>query len=323
MSTRIRSEEVTPQVASYDEGGKSSSEGQNTGNDAVRPVTDDTLELLTYRPGAPSQESGGGAVGSGNQNDEAGHESRYPQRNRSSKSFYSPGSASVARAYAMLDDKPRDPSSVPEALSHDDATEWQAAIESELQSLKPHGTWEVAEHSKGMKVLSTRFVFHRKYDETGCIISHKARLVVRGFLQGNVDQTFAPVVDFTTIRTCLAIAVQKGYSIHQMVIKTAFLHGEIDGNVYVEAPEGLKMCQPGQVLKLRRGLYGLKQAPRLWHSKWDSVMKQMRFGSSAQTIASIFVAWYGFYSMWKILSLSGRWRVIAVKSRPNSRHIWM
>ena len=76
-----------------------------------------------------------------------------------------------------------------------------------------------------MNVLSTRFDFYRKYDTAVCLIGHKARLVMRGFWHGNVDQTFAPDVDFTSIRKFLAIAVDKWYSIHEMDVNTAFLHG--------------------------------------------------------------------------------------------------
>ena len=109
------------------------------------------------------------------------------------------------------------------------------------------------------------------------VIRHKARLVVRGYLQGDVEQTFSPVVDFTTIRTCLAVAVRKGYSIQQLDVCTAFLHDEIDSQIYVNAPKGIYICDTGKILKLRRGLYGLKQAPKLWQDKWRSVMKKMGF----------------------------------------------
>lgn len=76
--------------------------------------------------------------------------------------------------------------------------------------------------TRGSKIISTRFVFTRKRDELGNVIRHKARRVVRGFFQGDVEQTFAPVVEFTTIRTCIAVAVMKGYIIQQIDVRIVF-----------------------------------------------------------------------------------------------------
>ena len=64
---------------------------------------------------------------------------------------------------------------------------------------------------------------------------------------------------------------------HQMDVRTAFLHGEIDETVHITAPEGFILCKPNEILKLRRVPYGLKQAPRLWHKKWLSVMDKLGF----------------------------------------------
>ena len=150
-------------------------------------------------------------------------------------------------------------------------------MDSELKSLEDHGTWEVVKQPEGVKPLTTRFLFTRKYNEEGQVIRYKARLVARGFLQGSVDHTFAPVVDFGTVRTCLAVAVQRELLVHQMDVRTAFLHGDINDEVYIQEPKGISLCNPGEILKLKRGLYGLKQAPRLWHNKWLSVMKKLLF----------------------------------------------
>ena len=85
-------------------------------------------------------------------------------------------------------------------------------------------------------------------------------------------------MDFTTIRVALTIAVQKNFVIHQMDVKTAFLHGDIDEIVYVIPPDGSGIeLQSGQALKLKKGLYGRKQAPSLWYEKWSSVMKAIGF----------------------------------------------
>lgn len=104
-----------------------------------------------------------------------------------------------------------------------------------------------------------------------------ARLVVKGFLQGIVDDSYAPVSDFTTVRTFSAVGVQKQYFIEQLDVKTAFLHGELDTEVYVHPPSGTSICSDDKVLLLKKGLYGLKQSPRLWYQKWCQVMQELKF----------------------------------------------
>ena len=237
------------------------------------PPSGEQLEALTYYPEKLDVNSNDCEESEGA--DQSG-QPRYPRRERRPPLPYSP-QANVASAFAMMDATEVETSTVKQALAGEGAAFWRAAIESELKSLSQHDTWEVVDRPEGAKPLSTRFVFARKREEFGKVIRYKARLVVRGFLQGDVEQTFAPVVDFTTIRTSIAVAVKKRYIIQQMDVRTAFLHGEIDSDVYITAPDGLDLCESDKVLKLRRGLYGLKQAPRLCHDKWQSVMDMMGF----------------------------------------------
>ena len=129
---------------------------------------------------------------------------------------------------------------------------------------------------EGAKPFQTRFVLTRKKSPDGSTKRYKARLVVRGYLQGYVDQTYAPVVDFNTIRVALALAIQRGYTIHQMDVKTAFLQGKIDEDIYVLPPRhsGI-MLQPYQAFKLKKSLYGLKQSPKLWFETWKRLMLEL------------------------------------------------
>ena len=122
-------------------------------------------------------------------------------------------------------------------------------------------------------------MFKRKYNPDGSVSRQKARIVVKGFLQGRVLDTFAPVVDFNAVRIALSLAVQKGLDIHQLDIRTAFLHGDIDDDVYVSAPDGLPICCPTEALKLEKGLCGLKQAPRLWNEKLKTTVRDIGFQS--------------------------------------------
>lgn len=114
--------------------------------------------------------------------------------------------------------------------------------------------------------------------QDGTVCRYKARLVVKGLLQGYTDHTYAPVVGFATIRCAPSIAVSGGYAIIRLDVQTAFLHADIDSDVYRSLPEGFNLKrQGGQAFKLHKGLYGLKQAPTLWYDKWNSVMRKLGF----------------------------------------------
>jgi hypothetical protein len=82
------------------------------------------------------------------------------------------------------------------------------------------------------------------------------------------DEIFAPVTRLESIRMLLAYAIQHGFKLYQMDVKSAFLNGQIKEEVYVEQPSGFESeCYPNHVYKLHKALYGLKQAPRAWY-KW-------------------------------------------------------
>lgn len=152
---------------------------------------------------------------------------------------------------------PEEPYDIEEALNSSEASDWMEAVQSELNPLQNYATWTVTKCTEGIKALPTRLVLKRKYDSIGNICRHKARLVVRGFFQGNTDNTFAPVVDFNTVRIVLTIAVWKGHYIHQMDVRTAFLHGKIEEDVCIKPPKGLDLCKEDEVLKLNRGYMDL------------------------------------------------------------------
>ena len=232
------------------------------------------LDTLTYIPDRPSRyrEEGEDERTEDDRNimskRNVSEPANYPQRQRKQTEFYKPS--------GFLAEVTDDPSTVKEALSGEDANCWRDAIDSELQSLSQHTVWSVKKLPEGVRPLSSRFVFKKKMAQDGTIGRYKARLVVKGFLQGNVEHTFAPVVDFTTVRILLSVAVQKGMEINQMDVRTAFLHGEIDDTVFIMPPQGIDLNVPeGHALLLQKGLYGLKQAPRLWFEKWQRIMKEM------------------------------------------------
>lgn len=181
---------------------------------------------------------------------------RYPRPERTQTDFYSPGSAMMAHTIA-------EPSTISESLTMRDARDWKDAILSELSSLRHHHTWQVVSRPSEAKIIPTRFVFKRKLNENGTVSRHKVRLVVKGYMQGSVDDTYAPVVEFTSVRVALTVAIQKGFRTRQLDIRTAFLHGEVDEEIFISPPPrlqsiGIELCKCSKALKLCKGLYGLK-----------------------------------------------------------------
>ena len=134
-----------------------------------------------------------------------------------------------------------------------------------------NGTWELPSIPNGSNSVGCKWVFRAKRDACGDVVRYKVRLVAEGFAQvQGVDfhETFAPVAKFTTIRCILAIGAAMNLEIHQMDVKTAFLNGDLEEDIYMVQPEGF--VQEGKedyVCKLKKSLYGLKQSPRAWYQK--------------------------------------------------------
>ena len=147
-----------------------------------------------------------------------------------------------------------------------------------MKSLNDHDTWSIESLPFGTKPLRSKIIFKRKLLRDGTVGRYKARIVVKGYMRGNVELTYNPVVDFGTVPTSIPIAVKRNYFIHQMDVRTAFLHGKIDEEVFIVPPPGCGIdLKPGTALHFHMGLYGLKQAPRLWHDKWSEVVISLGF----------------------------------------------
>lgn len=111
---------------------------------------------------------------------------------------------------------------------------------------------------------------------------YKARLVAKGFTQVeglNFHETFAPVAKLVSIRVFLTVAVAQGWDLYQMDVNNAFLHGDLDEEVYMKLPPGLLAGHKGKVCRLRKSLYGLRQASRNWFAKLRTVLQQYGFYS--------------------------------------------
>jgi hypothetical protein len=171
------------------------------------------------------------------------------------------------------------PSTYQEASS---LPEWQLAMSEELAALDHTGTWDIVPLPSHTVPITCKWVFKIKFRSDGSIERYKARLVARGFQQTqgrDYDETFAPVAHMTTVRTLIAVAATKSWTISQMDVKNAFLHGDLHEEVYMQPPPGVAVPL-GHVCRLRRALYGLKQAPRAWFERFVSVIKAAGFSPS-------------------------------------------
>lgn len=180
-----------------------------------------------------------------------------------------------------------DPKSFEEAVKSDN---WRKAMEAEIKSIEKNETWFLTDLPEGAKRIGVKWVFKTKLNEHGEVEKFKARLVAKGYVQRyGIDyaEVFAPVARMDTVRIILALAAQKEWKVYQLDVKSAFLHGELMEDVYVDQPRGFeKEEEPNKVYKLRKALYGLKQAPRPWFSRIEAYFLREGFekSSSEQTL---------------------------------------
>lgn len=168
------------------------------------------------------------------------------------------------------------PRTYEEAIHSPDAEQWMQAMDEEMRSFRDHNVFTLVQKEPWMKIIGGRWVYALKRGPDGRIVKHKARYVAKGFTQRyNIDykETFAPTTLSSSVKVILSIISSEDLICHQMDVSTAFLHGEIDTDIYMEAPEGYKnSSDTSRIIKLNKGLYGLKQAGRLWNAKIHTVL---------------------------------------------------
>lgn len=173
-----------------------------------------------------------------------------------------------------------EPQSFKEAMTYD---EWKETMKSEVTSLEDNHTWDLTDLPPGKKCIGSQWVFRVKFKADGTLERYKARLVALGNHQAeglDYKQTFAPVAKLTTVRLLLDIAAKRGYEVHQMDVHNAFLHGDLEEEVYMRPPPGFTTPGDKRVYRLRKSIYGLKQSPRCWFAKLADALLKYGFTQS-------------------------------------------
>ena len=150
---------------------------------------------------------------------------------------------------------------------------WQEAMKAEIDALQANHTWVMTPFPHGKVPIGCKWVFKIKRRADGSIERYKARLVAKGHTQTEgVDfyEIFSLVVKFTMVRTLLALAAIQGWHLTQLDVNNAFLHGDLNKEVYMVPPP--RFGSKGEVCKLTKSLYGFKQASRLWFAKLSSTI---------------------------------------------------
>ncbi|GJV43091.1 retrotransposon protein, putative, ty1-copia subclass [Tanacetum coccineum] len=174
-----------------------------------------------------------------------------------------------------------EPANCKAAMLDPESNKWLDAINAEMQSMKDNQVWRLVDLPPDCKTVGSKWLFKKKTDMDGNVHTYKARLLAKGFTQLYVvdhEKTFSLVADIRAIRILIAIAAFYDYEISQMDVKSAFLNGYLDEDIYMVQPEGFfDPKHPRKVCKLQRSIYGLKQASRSWNKRFDEEIKRFGF----------------------------------------------
>ena len=171
-----------------------------------------------------------------------------------------------------------EPKTLQEALNDEF---WTESMHLELEQFDRLQVWELVPRPDGVNIIGTKWIHKNKTDEKGNVIRNKSRLVGQGYTQiegVDFDETFAPVARLESIRLLFGMACNLKIKLYQMDVKSAFLNGVLQEEVYVTQPKGFEDPHfPDHVYKLKKALYGLKQAPRAWYDRLTVFLTQVGF----------------------------------------------
>jgi histone deacetylase 1/2 len=183
-----------------------------------------------------------------------------------------------------------EPSTTDEALADNN---WKEAMELEYNALMKNKIWHLVPPQRGRNVIGCKWVYKIKRKSDGSLDRYKARLVAKGFKQRygiDYEDTFSPGVKAATIRIILSLAVSRGWTLRQLDVQNAFLHGVLEEEVYMQQPPSFEdLSKPNFVCRLDKALYGVKQALRAWYSRLSAKLIALCFQSSKADTSLFFI----------------------------------
>jgi len=177
-----------------------------------------------------------------------------------------------------------------DAMSRPDVAEWLAACTEELQTFERMEVYEEVDRPRDRKIVGSKWVFRIKRGPDGEIQKYKAHLVTKGFTQVegiDYDETFAPVMKFSSLQTVLALAAKYDLEVHQMDVKAAYLNGVLEEEIYLDPLTGFKPGN-GKVWRLDKSIYGTWQGGRVWYKHIKEEFEALGYARS-NTDHSVFL----------------------------------
>ena len=185
-----------------------------------------------------------------------------------------------------------DPVTYEQAMRTQEAHFWQQAMNKEITCLTEKGTWILVDLPPGRKTIKNRWVYVTKLDTPGKD-PYRARLVAKGFTQEagiDYEETFAPVARLDSLRLLLSLGAVYDWEIHQIDIKSAYLNGNLDKEIYMDQPTGFEVPgSEGKVCCLLKAIYGLRQAGRQWHKHLQKTLSDFGYQKLISSDVSIFI----------------------------------
>jgi hypothetical protein len=161
---------------------------------------------------------------------------------------------------------------------------WRLAMLDKLSSIEENAMWTLMELPAGHCLIGLKWVFKTKKEEAGIMVKHKAWLIAKGYVQRegvDFDEVYTLVAHLDSVRVLVAIAAQQKWQVHHLDMKSAFMNGDLQEEVYVTQPPSFERDgKKGKVYRLHKALYGLRQAPRTKNHKLDATLKELGFSSS-------------------------------------------
>jgi len=154
-------------------------------------------------------------------------------------------------------------------------------MDEEIHAIEKNDTWKLTNLLENKKAIGVKWVYKTKKNAKGKVQRYKTRLVAKGYKQRegiDYGEVFAPVARLETIRLMILLVTQHRWKIYQLDVKSAFLNGFLEEEIYVEQPLGyIEAGNEGKVYKLKKALYGLKQSPRAWNTIIDKYFQENGF----------------------------------------------